>query len=50
MIRAAAKNYQDVAVVVSPEDYAAMLEEMRAGRRRALAGHALAAGAEGVSR
>jgi phosphoribosylaminoimidazolecarboxamide formyltransferase / IMP cyclohydrolase len=30
MIRAAAKNYQDVAVVVSPDDYAAVLEEMRA--------------------
>ena len=31
MIRAAAKNYQDVAVVVSPDDYAAILEELRAG-------------------
>jgi phosphoribosylaminoimidazolecarboxamide formyltransferase / IMP cyclohydrolase len=31
MIRAAAKNYQDVAVVVSPGDYAAVLEEMRSG-------------------
>ena len=31
MIRAAAKNYQDVAVVVSPDDYAALLDEMRAG-------------------
>ena len=30
MIRAAAKNYQDVAVVVSPADYAAIVEEMRA--------------------
>ena len=29
MIRAAAKNYQDVAVVVSPADYAAILEELR---------------------
>jgi phosphoribosylaminoimidazolecarboxamide formyltransferase/IMP cyclohydrolase len=29
MIRAAAKNYQDVAVVVSPADYAAILDEMR---------------------
>ena len=28
MIRAAAKNYQDVAVVVSPADYASILEEM----------------------
>ena len=30
MIRAAAKNYQDVAVVVSPDDYAAILDELRA--------------------
>jgi phosphoribosylaminoimidazolecarboxamide formyltransferase / IMP cyclohydrolase len=30
MIRAAAKNYQDVAVVVSPCDYAPILEELRA--------------------
>ena len=29
MIRAAAKNYQDVAVVVSPADYGAILEELR---------------------
>jgi phosphoribosylaminoimidazolecarboxamide formyltransferase/IMP cyclohydrolase len=29
MIRAAAKNYQDVAVVVSPADYPALAEEMR---------------------
>src|SRR5580700_6734825 len=29
MIRAAAKNYQDVAVVVSPYDYAPLLEELR---------------------
>jgi len=29
MIRAAAKNYQDVAVVTSPADYPALLEEMR---------------------
>jgi phosphoribosylaminoimidazolecarboxamide formyltransferase / IMP cyclohydrolase len=30
MIRAAAKNYQDVAVVVSPQDYTPILEELRA--------------------
>jgi phosphoribosylaminoimidazolecarboxamide formyltransferase/IMP cyclohydrolase len=30
MIRAAAKNYQDVAVVVLPEDYAAILDELLA--------------------
>jgi len=29
MIRAAAKNYQDVAVVVSPDDYPPLLEELR---------------------
>src|SRR5581483_7539986 len=29
MIRAAAKNYQDVAVVVAPSDYAAILDELR---------------------
>jgi len=29
MIRAAAKNYQDVAVVVSPEDYSDILAELR---------------------
>ena len=28
MIRAAAKNYQDVAVVISPDDYPAILEEL----------------------
>lgn len=31
LIRAAAKNYQDVVVVVSPADYAAILEEMQKG-------------------
>jgi phosphoribosylaminoimidazolecarboxamide formyltransferase/IMP cyclohydrolase len=31
LIRAAAKNYQDVAVVTSPADYGAILEEMKAG-------------------
>ena len=30
MIRAAAKNCQDVAVVTSPDDYAAIIEELRA--------------------
>ena len=29
MIRAAAKNYQDVGVVVSPDDYAVVLEELK---------------------
>jgi phosphoribosylaminoimidazolecarboxamide formyltransferase/IMP cyclohydrolase len=31
LIRAAAKNYQDVAVVVAPADYRAVIEEMRKG-------------------
>ncbi len=31
LIRASAKNYQDVAVVTSPADYGAILEEMKAG-------------------
>ncbi len=31
MIRAAAKNYQDVAVVVSPSDYEPIVTELRAG-------------------
>ena len=31
MIRSAAKNYQDVAVVTSPADYPAVLQELRAG-------------------
>lgn len=31
MIRAAAKNFQDVAVVTSPEDYGRVLEALRAG-------------------
>jgi phosphoribosylaminoimidazolecarboxamide formyltransferase/IMP cyclohydrolase len=31
MIRAAAKNWQDVAVITSPADYAAIVEELRAG-------------------
>src|ERR1700676_5174515 len=30
MIRAAAKNWQDVAVVTSPRDYASLLDELRA--------------------
>ncbi|MBI1954839.1 MAG: bifunctional phosphoribosylaminoimidazolecarboxamide formyltransferase/IMP cyclohydrolase, partial [Acidobacteria bacterium] len=31
MIRSAAKNFQDVAVVTAPEDYAEILEEMQRG-------------------
>ncbi len=32
MIRAAAKNWQDVAVVTSPEDYASIVEELESNR------------------
>ena len=38
MIRAAAKNHADVAVVVEPEDYAALLAELSATWRRDHAG------------
>lgn len=31
LIRAAAKNFQDVAVVICPDDYGPLLEEMKAG-------------------
>ena len=46
MMRAAAKNYQDVAVVVSPADYAAIIAELRCQRRRTLARHQMAPGQE----
>jgi phosphoribosylaminoimidazolecarboxamide formyltransferase/IMP cyclohydrolase len=39
MIRAAAKNYQDVAVVTSPDDYAPLLNELRASRELSLNTH-----------
>ena len=39
MIRAAAKNYQDVAVVVSPGDYPGVLEELKANGSLSLATH-----------
>jgi phosphoribosylaminoimidazolecarboxamide formyltransferase/IMP cyclohydrolase len=47
MVRAAAKNFASVGVVVSPDDYAAVIEEIRAGglsleTRRRLAGKAFA--------
>lgn len=37
LIRAAAKNYQDVVVVVSPEDYGPVLEELRSSGDLSLA-------------
>ncbi len=49
MIRSAAKNFQDVAVVTSPADYGAIAEEMaRSGGRVVVQGNEVAAGAEGV--
>ena len=47
MIRSAAKNYQDVAVVVSPADYAAILEELR-DQARGSPGDPVASGEEGL--
>src|SRR5437667_4102831 len=49
MIRSAAKNYRDVAIVVSPVDYAMIIEELRAGGG-SLSTDALETGAEGISR
>ena len=34
MIRAAAKNYQDVAVIVDPKDYERVLSELEGGGHR----------------
>ena len=48
MIRAAAKNHADVAVVVEPEDYAALLAELGAARRRDHAGAAQEARRQGL--
>ena len=50
MIRSAAKNYQDVAIVVSPSDYPAIWRKTARERRRALRRNALAARAKGISR
>ena len=44
MVRSAAKNYHDVAVVTSPDQYAAVLDELRGERRRLDASDALAPG------
>ena len=46
MIRSAAKNFHDVAVVTSPADYPAIAEELARSRRRTLARNQMAAGAE----
>ena len=46
LIRAAAKNYQDVAVVVSPDDYPAILEELHEREGEPLRTHAVGTGQE----
>ena len=48
MVRSAAKNFQDVAIVTSPGDYDAIAQEMQSSGGDALAGDQVAAGAEGV--
>ncbi len=48
MIRSAAKNFQDVAVVTSPADYGAHGRGDGEIRRRAVRGHQVAPGAESV--
>ena len=48
MIRAAAKNHAGVAVVTEPDDYAAVLDELKAERRRARRSHVPAPGHQGV--
>ncbi len=47
LIRAAAKNYQDVAVVTSPDDYPAILQELHECQGQLSQPDAVAAGAEG---
>ncbi len=48
MIRAAAKNYQDVAVVTSPDDYPAILAGAAGMPGAAVGGDTVASGAKGV--
>ena len=48
MVRSAAKNFQDVAIVTSPADYEAIAQEMESQRRIALAANQVAAGAKGI--
>ena len=48
MVRAAAKNWQHVGVVVDPADYAALLAELAANGGALVDGHALRARAQGV--
>ena len=48
MVRSAAKNFQDVAIVTSPADYDAIAEEMQSNGGDALVADQVAAGAEGI--
>ena len=48
MVRSAAKNFEDVAIVTSVADYAAIADELAANGGSAGAGDALAAGAGGL--
>ena len=48
MVRSAAKNFQDVAIVTSPADYDAIARRDGDARRELSRGHQVAAGAEGV--
>ena len=48
MIRSAAKNFHDVAVVVSPDDYRPIYEEMRDSRRHAVGRNPMAPVAKSI--
>ena len=48
MVRSAAKNFEDVAIVTRVADYPALIEELKAQRRRAEPRNALAAGQAGL--
>ena len=47
MIRSAAKNFQDVAIVTSPSDYDRIAEELSRVWRRIVTGHEMAVGSKG---
>ena len=49
MIRSAAKNFEDVAVVTSPSDYAAIAEELKTNAGELSRETKMEAGAEGIS-
>ncbi len=48
MVRSAAKNFEDVAIVTRVSDYPALIEELKANQRSAEPRHALAAGQAGL--